>query len=268
MIDFQKPFCTICSWNESRSMNLVSSPDRRWFDVVVDFIYPPRCLRCDTSVKDQGSLCSECWSEVDFIDGAICATCGQPFELDPGEGALCGNCIALAPLYDQARSVMVYNEASRPLVTGFKYGDRTERAPSYGRWMARAGKEFLSEADLLVPVPLHSQRLVGRRFSQSAMLAQAVARETLVPVLLDGLRRTRPTRQQVGLTTSKRRRNVMGAFSVHPKRSDQLRDSHVVLVDDVVTSGATVDACLKALQKAGVSKTSVLSLARVQSWKR
>jgi ComF family protein len=163
---------------------------------------------------------------------------------------------------------MVYNAASRPLVTGFKYGDRTERAPAYGKWMARAGKDFLSEADLLVPVPLHPQRLIGRRFNQSAMLAQAVGRETLVPVLLDGLRRTRPTQQQVGLTTSKRRRNVMGAFSVHPKRSDQLSGRRVVLVDDVVTSGSTVDACLKALQKAGVSGASVLSLARVPNQKR
>lgn len=228
-----------------------------------NLIFPPRCLGCEAAVSDVGALCAECWLDVSFIDGAVCPCCGRPFELDPGSQALCGACLRSPPLYDRARAVFVYNDASRPLVTGFKYGDRTDRAPSFGRWLARAGGELLCDADVLVPVPLHWKRLFLRRFNQSALLAQAIHRESLVPVLLDGLERRRPTEQQVGLSHAKRRRNVRGAFQVPDKRLPQISGRNIVLIDDVVTSGATVEACTKALKKAGAARVDVLALARV-----
>lgn len=228
-----------------------------------NLIFPPRCLSCEAAVLDVGALCGSCWLDIHFIDGAVCPSCGQPFELDPGPGALCGACVQSPPLYDRARAVFLYNEASRALVTGYKYGDRTDRAPSFGRWLARAGGELLADADLLIPVPLHWRRLFLRRFNQSALLVQAVHRETLVPVLLDGLERLRSTQQQVGLSHAKRRRNVRGAFAVPDKRISAISGQKVVLVDDVVTSGATIEACTRALKKAGAARVDILALARV-----
>jgi len=234
-----------------------------WGSRVLDYLYPPRCLKCETRVLISGSLCPKCWYDVDFISGAVCDKCGVPFEIDPGEGALCGACLAKQPLYDRARSIMIYNDASRPLVTGFKYGDRTERAPAFGRWLARAGADILASADLIVPVPLHRRRLIARRFNQSGILAQNLGRETLIPVAVDALIRLRATQQQVGLSHAKRRRNVRGAFAVRQGAEGLIAGRHIVLVDDVVTSGATVEACVKAMQKAGAGAVSVLSLARV-----
>jgi ComF family protein len=230
---------------------------------ILDFLYPPRCLKCETRVAINGSLCPACWLEGDFISGSICCRCGVPFEIDSGEGAQCGACIANPPSYDQARSIMVYNDASRPLVTGFKYGDRTERAPAFGRWLARAGTDLLATADLIIPVPLHPRRLIARRFNQSGMLAQSLGRETLIPVAVDGLVRLRATKQQVGLSHAKRKRNVRGAFIVRAGMTEAIKERHIVLIDDVITSGATIEACVRALRKAQAREVSVLSVARV-----
>lgn len=233
-----------------------------WGSRVLDFLYPPRCLKCETRVLASGSLCPSCWYDVDFISGALCDKCGGPFEIDPGDGALCGACLAHPPSYDRARSIMIYNDASRPLVTGFKYGDRTERAPAFGRWLARAGADILATADLIIPVPLHRRRLISRRFNQSGLLAQSLGHETLIPVAVDALVRVRATQQQVGLSHAKRVRNVQGAFDLRPEAVDLVAGRNVVLIDDVITSGATIEACVKALQKAKVDAVSVLSLAR------
>lgn len=135
--------------------------------------------------------------------------------------------------------------------------------PTFGKWMARAGADLLEETDLIMPVPLHRRRLISRRFNQSAMLAEALHKETLIPVLHDGLERVRATQQQVGLTPAKRHKNVMGAFIVRRGLEELFEGRHILLIDDVVTSGATVEACTKALYNAGVAAASVLSLARV-----
>ncbi|TNE57107.1 MAG: ComF family protein [Alphaproteobacteria bacterium] len=228
-----------------------------------NLIFPPRCLSCETAISEVGALCADCWLGVTFVDGAVCQRCGQPFELDPGVETVCGGCLQSPPLYDRARAVFLYNDASRALVTGFKYGDRTDRVPSFGRWLARAGRELIDDADVLIPVPLHWTRLFQRRFNQSALLAQAIHKETLVPVLLEGLERSRSTQQQVGLSNAKRRRNVRGAFKVPEKQIPHVLGRKVVLIDDVVTSGATVEACTRALKKAGAARVDVLALARV-----
>ena len=230
---------------------------------VLDILFPPRCLKCETRVLASGSLCPSCWYDVDFISGALCDKCGVPFEIDPGEGALCGACLAHPPSYDRARSIMIYNDASRPLVTGFKYGDRTERAPAFGRWLARAGADVLATADLIIPVPLHRRRLISRRFNQSGLLAQSLGRETLIPVAVDAMVRVRATQQQVGLSHAKRRRNVRGAFAVRKPVAGILAGAHIVLIDDVFTTGATVSACARILKRRGAARVDVLTLARV-----
>lgn len=239
-----------------------ASPRRSLAGALLDLLLPHRCLACDDGLGDGPGLCPPCWSKVRFVEAPYCESCGRPFEIDPQDGLLCAACIADPPAFDAARTAMIYDDASRPLVTGFKYADRTDFARAFGGWMTRAGKDILEQADYLVPVPLHPWRLWMRRYNQSGILAAALSRETLIPVLHDGLLRVRHTRQQVGLTASKRRRNVAGAFRINPKRAALLEGAHIVLIDDVVTSGATATACLKAMRRRKPATLSVLSLAR------
>jgi ComF family protein len=185
-----------------------------------------------------------------------------PFEFDPGGAdALCGNCIRERPAYDRARAVFRYDDASRGLVLAFKHGDRIDAAPAYARWLARAGGALIEGADLIAPVPLHWTRLFHRRYNQSALLANALARLSGRPAAPDLLRRKRRTPSQGGLGRAERARNVRNAFAV--RRGVSVEGKRVLLVDDVLTTGATVEACAKTLLKSGAAAVDVLTLARV-----
>lgn len=236
---------------------------RRAAGVVLDAVLPPQCLSCRAPVDTHGQVCGACWSEIDFIADPRCAACGRPFEYDLGPRALCGPCIAEEPTYGRARSVMCYGDRSRGLVIGFKHGDRTERAKTFGGWMARVGEEILSGADTLVPVPLHRMRLLSRRFNQAAMLALVTGRRAGVPVQPRLLVRTRATPSQGGLNAAERRANVRGAFAVRSGQEGQVGGRRLVLVDDVMTTGATVSACARVLLKAGAAAVDVLTLVQV-----
>lgn len=229
----------------------------------MDAVLPPQCLACRTIVAEPGQLCAECWRGIRFIEAPLCASCGRPFEFDAGPDALCGDCAAKAPAYARARSVMVYDDESRALILGFKRGDRLEGAPAFGSWMARSGRALIENADLIVPVPLHRTRLFSRRFNQAAVLALAVGRTAGLPVLPDALIRTRATPSQAGLSRSGRFRNVRGAFAIRPQRRAALKGKRIVLIDDVMTTGATVEGCSRALKKAGATEVWALTLARV-----
>jgi ComF family protein len=228
----------------------------------LDILFPPRCPSCRESVFEQGTLCPACWKEVHFIAEPCCARCGHPFELQLSPDALCGVCLAEEPPYTMARSALRYNEASSKEVAGFKFHDRTGLAPMFGLWMARAGAPFLAQAEVIIPVPLHPWRLLRRRYNQAALLAYALSRHAKLPVLPDGLVRRKNTKPQTGLTRAQRLENVQGAFAVNAKRKSFLEGKKVVLVDDVMTTGATLHACSKALKKAGTSEVYVLTVAR------
>ncbi len=167
------------------------------------------------------------------------------------------------PAYHRARAAVRYDDIARAMVHALKYGDRIDLAPTMGRWMARAGRELLADADALIPVPLHWRRLWARRFNQSALLAQAISRETGVAVADSALKRVKATAQQVGLSQSERAENVQGAFRVPPDRKAEVAGRSVVLVDDVLTSGATSDACARALLRAGARNVDLVVFARV-----
>ena len=234
----------------------------RGFRRLIDGLLPHACFSCDRQLKEGPGLCPSCWSNIDFIEAPLCSCCGRPFEIDPFDGLLCAKCIAEPPLFKRARASFIYNGQSRGLVTGFKYADRTDFAPAYGQWLERAGVGFLDDVDLIIPVPLHPLRLFVRKYNQAGLLAARLSKETLIPVLHDGLKRLRNTKQQVGLSRAKRRRNVQGAFRVKPKYASQLEGAHVVLIDDVITSGATISACARALGPMKPREISVLTLAR------
>ena len=230
---------------------------------VLDFGLPPLCPACREPLANAGGLCAACWSRLSFIAPPYCERLGIPFVYDPGPGLLSMQAIADPPAYRRARAAVRYDDVARGLVHAFKYGDRLDLAPTIGGWMARAGRELLAEADALVPVPLHWRRLWARRFNQSAVLAAVMAERSGVPLLHDALKRVRATPQQVGLPRSQRATNVQGAFRVAKAASADVRGRRLVLVDDVLTSGATVDTCARALLHAGAANVDVIVFARV-----
>jgi ComF family protein len=232
------------------------------FGAALDVALPPLCPACRELVGDNG-LCASCWSRLSLIAPPYCERLGIPFAYDPGPGVLSMQAIADPPAYYRARAAVRYDEIARTLVHALKYGDRLDLAPIAGRWMARAGRELLKDADALVPVPLHWRRLWARRFNQSALLAKAVSEIAGVPVAENAIKRIKATAQQVGLTQKERASNVQGAFRVPAEGKAEVGGRRLVLIDDVLTSGATADACARALLRAGARNVYVIVFARV-----
>jgi ComF family protein len=235
---------------------------RRLLTSTLDVLMPPQCLRCGMIVEAAGTLCPACWPQLRFIDGPRCAVCGVPFEVDLGEGAICGECACSRPPYGRARAVLVYDDGSKPLILKFKHGDRGEAAMPYGRWMARAGAEILADADVLVPVPFHWTRLFARRYNQAALLAYAIGRLSGIAVAPDLLVRRKRTPKLGTLGPSARRHAVQGAIAIHRRQRHRVQGQRVVVVDDVHTTGATLAACVRVLLAAGAGDVDVLTLAR------
>ncbi len=235
--------------------------------LALDVALPTLCVSCREPVEGEG-VCAGCWAKLSFIAPPYCPQLGIPFVYDPGPDMLSMEAIASPPAYTRARAAVRYDDVARTLVHALKYQDRTDLAPAMGRWMARAGRELLDTADVLVPVPLHWRRGWSRRYNQSGALARIIARESGIAVAAEALRRIRRTEQQIGLSRPQRASNVQGAFKVAPDRQHLIGGRHVVLIDDVLTSGATVDACARALLRAKASAVDVLVFARVVDGQR
>jgi ComF family protein len=230
--------------------------------IALDIALPTLCVACREPVSGVG-VCAVCWAKLSFIAPPFCPRLGIPFFYDPGPDLLSMVAIANPPAYQRCRAAVRYDDVARTLVHALKYQDRTDLAPAMGRWMARAGAELLREADILVPVPLHWRRGWSRRYNQSGALARVIQKYSGVPVAADALRRIRPTQQQIGLSRAQRASNVQGAFKVTDDRKAQVQGHRVVLIDDVLTSGATSDACARALLRAKAAQVDVLVFARV-----
>jgi ComF family protein len=246
-----------------RALARVARWGRAAMGVVLDTALPPLCASCRGPLADAGGLCPTCWSRISFIAPPYCERLGIPFAYDPGAGVVSVEAIADPPAYERARAAVRFDDVARDLVHRLKYGDRLDLAATMGAWMARAGTDVTRDADALVPVPLHWRRLWARRFNQAALLANAVADACGVPVLAAALKRARATPQQVGLSRNERAVNVQGAFEVTADGKAAIRGKRVVVVDDVLTSGATIDSCARALLRAGAGHVDVLVFARV-----
>lgn len=233
---------------------------RRFGRAVVDGVLPPRCLACGAIVGEPDALCAGCWAAMDFFAPPWCAVCGLPFPYPVGEGTVCAGCARERQSWNRARAALRYDKNSRRLVLMLKHGDQTHLADAFGRWMRRAGAELLDGADIVIPVPLHWTRLFARRYNQAALLAHAVRAAGGPPVGADWLLRRRRTPSQGRLGPVARARNVRGAFAL--RRGCDVGGKRVVLVDDVLTTGATVEECARILRRAGAASVDVVTLAR------
>ena len=229
---------------------------------VADVLLPPVCISCRARIGSHGLVCGDCFAQIDFIAPPVCARLGVPLPYDAGEPCLSAAAIVSPPVYDRARAVARYSETMRDLIQSFKYRDRQEGLRLFNRWLMRAGAELLTDAELIVPVPLYRSRLWWRRFNQSALLAQGVSRLSGIPVDCFVLKRVRRTASQVGLSAEQRKRNVVGAFKIAPPRAPAIKGRRIMLVDDVITTGATAEACARVLKRGGAARVDVLALAR------
>lgn len=222
----------------------------------------PRATVDDAAPSGGSGFSGTAWARVRFLEAPWCETCGAPFEHDRGEGARCLPCDAQPPAFDRARAACLYDEASRELILRFKHGDQLEHAKLFAGWLRRAGRELIEHSDVIVPVPLHPSRLLKRRYNQAAEIARPLSRLTGLPYLPDTLVRAKAG-GQAGRSASGRRREVQGAFVVADARRRQVDGRRVLLVDDVMTTGATAEACARALKKAGAATVQVAVVARV-----
>ncbi len=229
----------------------------------VGLVYPPSCSACGAATGEPHALCAGCWRGLRFIERPYCERLGTPFAVDHGAPLLSPAAIADPPVFDRARAVAHYDDTARALVHRLKYGDRPDLARALGRMMATAGAELLPAADVIVPVPLHRLRLWRRRFNQAMALARMVAAASGRPCDPFLLARVKRTDAQVGLTKAQRRENLQGAFRVPAEARAKLAGKRVLLVDDVLTTGATANACSRALIRGGAAAVDVLAFARV-----
>ncbi len=227
----------------------------------VDLILPPRCTLSGEIVDTQGMLSAGAWSGLHFVADPYCVTCGIPFEFE--SGSECLECMDTPPPFSSARAALIYNDTSRDLILGFKHGDKTHLVRSFIPWMQKSGEGMLAQADYLVAVPLHTRRLIARRYNQAVLIADALSKATEIEHLPCAMIRSRATVSQGHLKTDERAKNVKKAFDVHPAFKDRIKDKVIVLIDDVYTTGATVKECTKTLKDYGASEVHILTLARV-----
>lgn len=237
----------------------------RLLHTTVDAVFPPLCLYCEREVAHAQTVCASCWKAMHFISAPFCTQCGAPFEVMADPNTKCVECLTFPPLYQKGRSVILYNDYARHFILGFKQNDKMHFAPALANWMFQAGKDLWPEIDLIVPVPLHWKKLWWRRFNQSAVLSRLLSQKSGKPICLEGLKRIRNTKAQRLLDKDARLKNLAGAFAVNLKQLEKLKGKSILLVDDVLTTGTTVNECIKVLHKAGISSVYVLTFARRQN---
>jgi len=234
------------------------------FESAVRLIFPPACVGCGAHVASDFSLCADCWPRTPFIGGLVCNKCGVPLPgEDEGRPELCDDCLAIARPWAQGRAAVLYDGPARDFVLSLKHADRLDLIRPCAEWMARAARPIVQPGMIVAPIPLHWSRLLKRRYNQSAMLSRAIARHLGLVHCPDLLQRIRRTESQDGRSREGRFVNISGAIRAHPRRAAACKDLHVLLVDDVFTSGATFAAGAEACLAAGADEVSVLALARV-----
>ena len=231
---------------------------------VIRAIYPPQCVACDALTAEENGLCSACWSDTIFISGLICDSCGTPLQGEADDTPVqCDDCMTIARPWDKGRAALVYSGVGRRLVLGLKHGDRTDLVLPAARWMASKIQKLGVLDPIIVPVPLHWVRLARRRYNQSALLAQAISGACEAAVCVDALLRPKKTKPLDGHSRDQRFAALADAIVPNPKRTDIIAGRNIILVDDVMTSGATLASATEALKQGGAANVSIVTLARV-----
>ncbi|MEM8800558.1 MAG: ComF family protein [Pseudomonadota bacterium] len=264
----------------------ISAVRTRAADLLDQSLYPllpPRCARCGDALGAQDGLCGSCWKTISFLSAPLCELCAFPLSFNEtyaqktdcehsnedgkGEDAhlRCAACYSNPPPFAAGLAAVRYTDTSRALLLQLKYGDRTDLAGLFARWgqMALAQRPLATPIDICLPVPLHRARLRKRRFNQALLIARQLAKRNGWRLSVDGLIRHRPTKVQQGLTAAGRERNVSGAFRIRPKAADRFKGKHILLIDDVWTTGSTLRECARVLNRAGAKQVTALSIARV-----
>ena len=228
----------------------------------IDVVLPPRCPVTGDVVEQQGQIASHAWGALHFIGQPQCQSCGVPFSHHSETELKCADCVYYPPEFDQARSALVYDEASRKLILEFKHGDQTQHALAFVPWLMRAGQSLIVDSDIVIPVPLHRMRLWRRRYNQAALIAKELSQAMSMPYRPDLLLRKKATASQGHLSPKQRTENVKRAFRVQEELTPMIKGKTVLLVDDVYTTGATVRECARVLKAAGAARVNVLTVAR------
>ena len=233
---------------------------------IINFILPPRCLLCGKVLDEDKGLCDDCISQIEFLNQAICCRCGHPL-LDVSEKSsdklICGNCLKSKNHipFRMLRSAYVYDDFSKKLILDLKFYDKTDLAPLLAKMMYVAGKDiFASNIDLIIPVPLHYTRLIRRRYNQSALLAKELGKLTNIKVDYKTFIKRRKTKPQVDCSGKERLTNVKNSFYV--KDFDKIKGKRILLVDDVLTTGSTLNECAKAIKQAKPKSIDGLTVSR------
>ncbi len=230
---------------------------------LIEFIFPSVCSNCLSPIETSNNICPACWEDIDFIMPPFCEIKGTPFPFDIEQGTISASALKNPPSYDKARGVALYEGTMRELIHKLKYKDRHELTNLFVNWMKRAGSELLSETDLIIPIPLYKTRLWQRRFNQSAILAKRLSQQTELPYDCSTLIRRKKTKSQVGLTAKERQQNLKNAFFIEETKKEIIEDKSILLIDDVITTGVTVNTAASILKSEGASKVYILSLAIV-----
>nr|WP_299422150.1 ComF family protein [uncultured Shimia sp.] len=230
----------------------------------IHLLFPPRCVACGHMVESDFGLCAECWGQTAFIGGAVCDCCGRPVTAAPTElRVVCDDCLADPPPWKQGRAALLYRGAGRKLILGFKHGDRTDIARPAAKWLWQAARPLLHDVDIIAPVPLHRARFLKRRYNQAAMLAEKLATLSEITFCPDLLVRVKGLGGLEGLGADERAKKMRGAIEPNRKKRHLIQDAKILLVDDVLTSGATLRAATQGCLTANAKEVCVATLARV-----
>ena len=233
-------------------------------DFFINFLFPPKCIICKNYLIDGNSLCHNCLKKFTFISSPMCNCCGYPFEMKVRENKksyTCPTCIKKGYKFDKCRSAVIYNDFSKQIILPFKHNDATHFADLISNIMINAGSKLIQDADFLIPVPIHFTRLLKRKYNQSSLICNIISKAYNKEVLYSALKRKTATISQGHLSKKSRENNLKNVFKVN--NANLIKDKTILLIDDVFTTGATVNECAKTLKLAGVKKVYVLTFARV-----
>ena len=228
---------------------------------ILNIIFPKNCLICNKIISN-GNFCVDDWKELYFLTKPTCNICFQPFEFKVDDEMLCGKCLQKRPEYFKALAVLAYNEQSRIIITKFKYYDQINLAKYFAELMLKQAKEIIVDVDFIIPVPLHKVRIIKRKYNQAAILAKNIANLSKKKLIVDLLVRIKNNKPQASLSQKMRRKNVVGIFKINKKYQQKIKGKNILLIDDVITTGSTVESCCKELKKCEVNRIYVLTLAK------